>query len=100
MIDAYKYDPEGVANVIISLKNRTKEYNDKVVELTKLVNSINESSSWRDVDIKTSFVNTCSSYIKIYNNLIQAMDIYINYLSKKSEIASSIEDGYARDVYG
>ena len=95
MGDAYKHDPDGVLNVISALKDKTSTYSDKIVELTNLVNTINGSSAWKDVEIKTSFIDTCNSYITIYNNLILALDVYIDYLNKKSESGAALESAYS-----
>lgn len=95
MADKYKYNHEGVTTFISSLKEKTSQYNDKIVELTRLINTIDTSPAWIDLDVKSSFVETCNSYITIYNNLIVTMEIYINYLTKKSEIANNIETKYA-----
>lgn len=94
MVDAYNYDSEGVNTVIESIKDLTNKYKDKIDELNNLVSTINSSPSWKDVEIKTTFINTCNSYIKIYNSLINAMEAFIDYLKKKSEIATSIEQAY------
>lgn len=94
MVDAYNYDSEGVNTVIESIKDLTNKYKDKIDELNNLVSTINSSPSWKDVEIKTTFINTCNSYIKIYNSLINTMEAFIEYLKKKSEIATSIEQAY------
>ena len=94
MVDAYNYDSEGVETVIESIKDLTNKYKDKIEELNKLVSTINSSSSWKDVEVKTTFINTCNSYIKIYNSLISAMEAFIEYLKKKSQAAASIEQAY------
>ena len=70
MKDLYKHDPDGVLAVVSSLREKTSGYNDIITNLNNLVNSINDSSSWKDVELKTFFVNACKSYISIYNDLI------------------------------
>ena len=95
MKDAYMHDHEGVLNFVSNLREKSSNYNDKIVELTNLIEEINQSPAWRDVDVKTSFVNTCNSYIMIYKNLIQALDVYANYLSKKSNAGADFESKYA-----
>lgn len=96
MVDAYKHDYEGVCTIITSLKEINNNYNNKITELNNLVISINNSSLWIDLEIKTTFVETCNSYIKIYNELKQAVDIYINYLEQKSDAGHELEQTYAR----
>lgn len=95
MKDLYKHDPDGVMAVVTSLREKTSGYNDIVTKLNNLITSIGDSPAWIDVEVKTSFVNACNSYIKIYNNLIAAMEVYINYLEKKSEAGVAIETTYS-----
>lgn len=95
MKDLYKHDHDGVLAVVSSLREKTNGYNDIITKLNNLISSINDSSSWVDVEVKTSFVNTCNSYITIYKKLIEAMGAYIDYLEKKSEAGASIETTYS-----
>ena len=95
MKDSYMHDHEGVLTFVANLKKNASYYNDQIVQLTNLVEEIKASSAWKDIEVKTSFINTCESYIMIYKNLIQALDIYADYLRKKSENASNIESAYA-----
>ena len=45
---------------------------------------------------KSSFINTCNSYIGLYKELVNSMENYVNYLIRKSEGASAIESAYSR----
>lgn len=83
MIDVYRYEKEGVASVIVSLKTINNKYKEKIMKLKDFISNIENSSAWKDVQVKTSFINTCKSYIKIYNDLSNKMDIQIEYLQKK-----------------
>lgn len=96
MGDAYKHDPDGVLIVVNSLREKTSGYNEKITQLNNLVNEINDSPLWKDVEIKTSFINTFTSYINVYKNLILALDKYIDYLLKKSESGENIESSYSK----
>lgn len=96
MVDAYKHDHEGVCTVVTSLKELNSKYNDKITELNNLVSTISSSSQWIDMDVKTSFVDTCNAYVKIYNELKQAVDIYTKYLEEKSTAGNEMEQTYAR----
>lgn len=96
MGDTYKHDAEGVASIVSSLKNTINDYKDKVIEITNLVNTINGSTSWKDVQVKTSFISTCNSYITLYRALIENMEKYVNYLSSKSDSASALESAFSR----
>ena len=52
MTDAYKHDPDGISSVVTSLTGLLSDYNAKISELKSLVEKINGSSSWRDLDVK------------------------------------------------
>ncbi len=96
MTDAYKHDPDGISSVVTSLTGLLSDYNAKISELKSLVEKINDSSSWRDLDVKTSFITTCNSYLQIYNNLADSMEKYINYLNGKSASADELENAFMR----
>ena len=94
MNNIYSYDQNGVEYVLVSLKNINDKYKDKIRELHSLIISIESSPAWKDIKVKTVFINTCNSYIKIYNDLSSNMDKYINYLRTKAGIANDIENRY------
>ncbi len=96
MGDRYKHDAEGISSVISSLKTLIDDYKDRILELSNLVENIRGSSSWIDQDVKSSFLNTCISYINLYKDLVNSMENYVNYLVRKSESASAIESAYTR----
>ena len=96
MGDRYKHDADGVSTVVSSLQTLIDEYKERILELITLVDNINGSSSWIDQDVKSSFVNTCNSYINLYKDLESSMEKYVNYLIKKSDSASAIESAYSR----
>ena len=96
MGDKYKHDADGVSTVVSSLQKLLDDYKDRIIDLTNLVDVINGSDSWIDKDVKTSFVNTCNSYLTLYKDLATAMEKYINYLIRKSASAAAIESAYTR----
>lgn len=96
MADAYKYEPEGVANVATGINRLIHEYNDKIIELSNLVSEINTSSSWFDIDIKSAYINTCESYLTIYKKLITSMEKYLNYLNGKANSTDEMDNAYTR----
>lgn len=96
MGDRYKHDAEGISNVVTSLQTLIGDYKDRILELMNLVENINGSSSWIDKDVKSSFVNTCNSYVSLYKELVASMEKYVNYLIRKSDSASAIESAYSR----
>ncbi len=96
MSDAYYHDADGIATIVNTLKSDIENYKDKIVEISKLINEINSSSAWKDTQVKTSFINTCQSYMTIYKELSTSMENYVNGLSNKSEGFASIESAFSR----
>lgn len=95
-MDDYKHSPEGISPTITSLKTVIDDYKDKIVELSNLVNTIEASSAWKDVSVKTAFISTANSYINLYKSLSSCMENYVSYLTSKSEAASALENAYAK----
>lgn len=95
MKDLYKHDPDGVLAVVSSLKEKASGYNDIITNLENFVNSINDSSSWIDVELKTLFVSDSKVYISEYKKVISMIEVYINYLEKKSNAGVAIETTYS-----
>lgn len=96
MNDKYKHDPVGVDGVLTSLKSIRGEYESKITELSNLAAEISSSPSWKDVLVKTEFINTYNSYLEIYRNICGQMETYEKYLEKKSKLARQIERNYTR----
>lgn len=96
MVNQYMHDYDNVENIITSLKNTKKDYEDKITEIRTLISNIASSSSWIDESIKSSFVNCCNQYITIYTKVLSGMTGYIDYLEKKSKAALELETAYTR----
>ena len=96
MTDAYKHDAEGTSAVASSLRVSINDYNDRINELLALIEEINSSPSWKDVDVKNEFMSTCNSYMTNYNKLIGAMTKYVDYLEGKTKCAHALEEAYMR----
>lgn len=95
MKDLYKHDPDGVLSVVSSLREKTSGYNDIITKLNNFADLVNDSSSWIDVELKTLFVNDCKAYIIKYKEAISMIEVYINYLEKKSDAGVAIETTYS-----
>lgn len=95
MVDVYKHDHDGVCSVVSSMKQLNNDYNSKITELNSLVSTINSSNQWIDINVKTAFIDSCNSYLKIYNDLKKALDIYTKYLEEKSAAGNELEQTYA-----
>lgn len=95
MADTYIHRPEGVATSVSKMRTLISDYKDKIIELTSLVNTINGSTAWKDLVVKTEFIETCNSYIETYKNLASSMEKYVNYLSSKSSSGEELERAYS-----
>lgn len=93
--DGYRHDGYGVSVVISSLRETIDSYKDRIIELTNLVDRINGSTQWKDVQVKTAFISTCKSYISIYKQLSSNMENYVNYLNAKSNSATALENAFS-----
>lgn len=96
MSDSYYHDADGIASVVNALKSDIDSYKGKISEIDTLINEINGSSAWKDAQVKTSFIETCQSYMTIYKELTTSMENYVSGLSDKSDGFSSIESAFSR----
>jgi len=83
MGDSYLHNGDLVLDTIDSLSTDLVNYSNKITELENLVNTMNESSSWKDELVKTSFIETAENYISIYKKYIEILNGFIKYLTKK-----------------
>ncbi len=85
MADNFLHDESGVSSFITEIKEYVQDYNDHVVALESLLNTISSSSAWKDETVKTSFVNTVTSYITGYKAFAAGIEGYVECLKLKSE---------------
>ena len=95
MRDCFNFEVERVFKTTTLLQQKINDYEDKICELTNLVQDINKSDSWIDNRARDVFINSCNSYIKKYNDLSVSMKKQVDYLLKKSNIAKTIEEIYS-----
>ncbi|MDD6757376.1 MAG: hypothetical protein PUE33_04870 [bacterium] len=96
MEDKFKHDPVGVDSILARLKQQREKYQQEITTLANLASEINTSSSWKDVNVKTEFINTYNSYLNIYKTTYANMASHEKYLEEKSDMARQIEQKYAR----
>ena len=95
-VDKFKFLPQPTNDFIKSLNDLANKYKVEIEKLEILVKDINTSPSWKDDIVKNEFINTCNSYIKIYNELLNTIFSRIAFLKNKSRQASEIENLYKR----
>jgi len=80
----FLHDESGITSTISDLNTSLADYKDNVGLLKKFVAEMEDSSSWKDEDLKTSFIATANSYIDVYNNFASGIEGYISALKTKS----------------
>ena len=66
MSDSYFHNDALVSSVIDDLTRDLDDYNNRITELVTLVNTMSESSSWKDNVVKSAYIKTCNDYIQEY----------------------------------
>lgn len=95
-VDKFKFIPGQTEIFIKSLSDLGNKYKEEIVKLESLVKTIETSPSWKDELVKTEFINTCNSYVKIYNQLLNTIFSRIDFLKNKARQATEIENLYKR----
>ena len=96
----FSHRPEGVSSTSALLDSNINDYKDKISELIRLVDKINQSSSWKDEQVKTAFINTCNSYITVYKEISSSMEEFVKYLNGESNRFASFESAYTNTRRG
>lgn len=95
MSNKYKHNPDEMLLSANRLTNLLEEYNEKLQEIQNLINSINASSEWKSIKIKSAFNKTCNNYMKINNNRSLKFAFNIMKLKEKARCADEHEKAYA-----
>ena len=96
MQDRFYHEPELVNSIIDMLINNIDDYRYKVGSLKKVVNDINSSNMWVDNVLKTEYLASASSYITRYEKIVDGLEIYLDYLKKKSGYFEQVETDYSK----
>lgn len=94
MANNYKLNEQSTEGMIAKIKQNVADYTAKVGELTILVREIKESNSWIDDQLKPDFINTCEAFIKLYYDTISSLSKNIEYMEKKTNTVSSLNQSY------
>ena len=90
----FLYDPE-VSTSITNLRRIADDYENTIEQLGNLIKEITLSGDWKDLSVKTSFLSTLDSYMKVYNTLLAQMRFQINKLENKSGKFDSLETAFS-----
>ena len=95
MSDSYFHNDALVSSVIDDLTRDLEDYNNRITELVTLVNTMSESSSWKDNVVKSAYIQTCNDYIQEYQKFANILSGFINYLTRKNSGANDLERAYS-----
>lgn len=95
-MDKYKIDFGNVDKTLNDLKQIRGSYNEQIVCFSNLIKEIASSNQWKDVVVKTEFINTLNSYLKIYKEASSFLEQYEKYLISKVKMAYIMEQKYTR----
>lgn len=85
MAESFLHDESGVTSFVNEVREYLQDYNEHVIALETLLNTISSSSAWQDETVKTSFVNTLTSYITGFKAFATGIEGYAECLKLKSE---------------
>lgn len=95
MADNFLHDESGVSSFITEIKEYLQDYSDHIAALENLLNTISSSAAWQDETVKTSFVNTVTSYITGYKAFASGIEGYVECIKLKSENLSEHENNFS-----
>ena len=96
MSNGFIFDDVNLQAILESINKRIGDYEAKVTEITNLVKEIRDSSLWKDEILKTSFVNTCNTYLDAYKINIKVLKTYYGYALRKCKAFADLESAYSR----
>lgn len=85
MAESFLHDESGVTSFVSEVREYLQDYNEHIIALETLLNTISSSSAWQDENVKTSFVNTLTSYITGFKAFATGIEGYAECLKLKSE---------------
>lgn len=94
-VENFLHDSEGVNNAVLQMKEYLENYKNHVTSLENLINTMSGSGSWKDEEVKTSFIATAISYVSAYKSFSAGLEGYINSLNKKSTNLSEHESVFS-----
>ena len=94
-VENFLHDSEGVNSTVLQMKEYLESYKAHIASLENLINTMSSSGSWKDKDVKTSFIATATSYISAYKSFSAGLEGYINSLSEKSTNISENESVFS-----
>ena len=95
MASNFLHDENGVNSFISEVKEYLEDYNNHVTALESLLNSISSSTAWQDETVKSSFVNTVTSYISGFKAFSSGISGYVDCLKLKSDNIVEHETNYS-----
>ena len=94
-VENFLHDSEGINSTVLQVKEYLESYKTHITSLENLINTMSGSGSWKDEEVKTSFIATAQSYVSAYKSFSAGLEGYINSLSKKSANISEHESVFS-----
>lgn len=96
MSDNFKFSQDAVLSVHSDMVTKTGEFKAAIDKFKVLVDEIGSSASWKDAEVKTSFINSINSYVTYFNSSYEQLTGYADYLNKKADATSEFEENYSK----
>lgn len=96
MSDNFKFSQDTVLSVHSNMVTTTDKFKETIDKFKVLVDEIGSSASWKDAEVKTSFINSINSYVTYFNSSHEQLTSYADYLNKKATATSEFEENYSK----
>ena len=96
MNDKFKFSEADVMTIHNNLNTKNEEFKQAIDNLTATVKEIESSTSWKDPQVKTAYINTINTYLTYYDAVYTKLTGYTNYLSQKAKQISQFESNYSK----
>jgi uncharacterized protein YukE len=94
-VENFLHDSDGVSTTVSQMKEYLESYKTQITSLENLINTMSGSGSWKDEEVKTSFIATAMSYVSAYKSFSAGLEGYINSLNQKSTNLSEHESVFS-----
>ena len=96
MSDNFKFSQDTVLSIHSNMVTTTDKFKETIERFKVLVDEIGSSSSWKDAEVKTSFINSINSYVTYFNSSCEQLTGYADYLKQKADATSEFEENYSK----
>lgn len=91
----FYHDSAGVRDNVSNMKLLVDSYKETLESLESLIGEITVSNDWKDLTLKTSYLNDLNSYMLVYQGLYEEMLKMVSKLEYKSSSLDALESMYS-----